>query len=357
MLTVAVFLAVATWVAYRGITTTEKVQFILVGFQMVVLLIFAVMAFAKSGSSETGCRFSWDWFSPVRADAVGVHRRAVRVDLRVLGLGHLPDGQRGVQGLRQDPRPGGAAVGAVDPADLPARRHRDPDVRRCRNRRARPGQRGDLRTTCSARWPNRSWATRWNLLLFLAVLASSAASLITTFLPTSRTMLAMAAYKALPPTFATIHPRYLTPSYATVVAGVGSGALLRGAHLRQRERADRHDLLARHHDLLLLRADRVRLHLVLPQRAVREPHQLRVQVPVPAARRPRAVRGLVVTLRDSASPDYGSGASIVGVGLVLILGLGLILLGLVFMLSWRAKDPAFFRGETLRKDTPALILD
>src|SRR6187397_2538536 len=32
----------------------------------------------------------------------------------------------------------------------------------------------------------------------------------------------------------------------------------------------------------------------------------------------------MVTLRDSASPDYGSGASIFGVGLVLILGLGMI---------------------------------
>ena len=64
VLTVAVFLAIATWVAYRGITTTEKVQFILVGFQMVVLLIFAVMAFAQSGSSETGSAFSWEWFSP-----------------------------------------------------------------------------------------------------------------------------------------------------------------------------------------------------------------------------------------------------------------------------------------------------
>src|SRR6478735_960398 len=64
VLTVAGFLAVATWVVFRGIATTEKVQFILVGFQMVVLLVFAVMAFAKSGSSETGVAFSWDWFNP-----------------------------------------------------------------------------------------------------------------------------------------------------------------------------------------------------------------------------------------------------------------------------------------------------
>ncbi len=64
-----------------------------------------------------------------------------------------------------------------------------------------------------------------------------------------------------------------------------------------------------------------------------------------------------MTLRDSASPDYGSGASIFGVGLVLILGMGLIVLGLVLMLIWRSVEPAFFRGETLRQDTPVVIVD
>ena len=44
---------------------------------------------------------------------------------------------------------------------------------------------------------------------------------------------------------------------------------------------------------------------------------------------------LIITLRDSASPDYGSGASVFGIGLVLVLGLGLILIGIVFML-WHA---------------------
>jgi amino acid transporter len=30
-------IAIATWVAYRGITTTEKVQFVLVGYQLAML--------------------------------------------------------------------------------------------------------------------------------------------------------------------------------------------------------------------------------------------------------------------------------------------------------------------------------
>ena len=39
--------SIATFVAYRGITTTEKVQFVLVFFQLAVLALFVVMAFAQ----------------------------------------------------------------------------------------------------------------------------------------------------------------------------------------------------------------------------------------------------------------------------------------------------------------------
>ena len=41
-------------------------------------------------------------------------------------------------------------------------------------------------------------------------------------------------------------------------------------------------------------------------------------------------------------------------GLVLIVGVGMILLGVVFMMWQRMNDPAFFRSETLRHDTPVL---
>ena len=62
-------------------------------------------------------------------------------------------------------------------------------------------------------------------LLILMVLSSAAASTQTTILPTARTTLSMAAYGALPPTFAKIHPRYLTPTVSTVVMGAASIAL------------------------------------------------------------------------------------------------------------------------------------
>jgi amino acid transporter len=62
-------------------------------------------------------------------------------------------------------------------------------------------------------------------LLILMVLSSAAASTQTTILPTARTTLSMAVYKALPDSFAKMHPRYLTPTVSTIVMGAISIAL------------------------------------------------------------------------------------------------------------------------------------
>ncbi len=59
-------------------------------------------------------------------------------------------------------------------------------------------------------------------LLILMVLSSAAASTQTTILPTARTTLSMAAYKALPDSFARIHRKHLTPTVSTVVMGAVS---------------------------------------------------------------------------------------------------------------------------------------
>jgi amino acid transporter len=59
-------------------------------------------------------------------------------------------------------------------------------------------------------------------LLLLMVLSSAAASTQTTILPTARTTLSMAAYKAIPRSFAKINRRFLTPTFSTVLMGAVS---------------------------------------------------------------------------------------------------------------------------------------
>ena len=291
VVTCLIFLAIATAVSYRGITTTEHVQFILVGFQMVVLLLFAVMALAKSGSSETGMSFSLDWFSPA----------GLTMSAFIAGLSGSIFAFWGwdtaltvnEESKDSEKTPGRAALLCVLSILLTYLL-----VAVATQMYAGVGTEGlglgneEISDNVFGALAEPVMGSPLNLLLFLAVVASSAASLITTFLPTSRTMLAMGTYKAFPERFATIHPRYLTPSYALIVAGIGSALFYSILTFTQRERAHRHDLLAGHHDLLLLRPDRVRLHLVLPSRAVRKRPELRVQAAVPVAGRAWSARGL-----------------------------------------------------------------
>ena len=56
----------------------------------------------------------------------------------------------------------------------------------------------------------------WDKLLIIAVLTSASASTQTTILPTTRATLSMASHGALPKHFARIHPRFLTPSASTI---------------------------------------------------------------------------------------------------------------------------------------------
>ena len=356
VLTCLAFLVIAAWVSYRGITTTERVQFVLVGFQMVVLVLFAVLALVKSGDSATGLSFSWDWFSPA----------GLTLSAFIAGLsgsifafwGWDTSLTVNEESKEAEKTPGRAALLCVVSILLTYLL-----VAIATQMYAGVGTEGlglgneEISDNVFGAMAEPVLGSPLDLFLFLAVLASSAASLTTTFLPSSRTMLAMGTYGAFPKRFATVHPQYRTPSFATIAAGVGAGlfyAIL--TFLSENVLTDTiyslGIMICFYYGLtafaciwyfrkeLFLDAESVVFKLLFP-----------------------LLGGLgllfvfVVTLRDSASPDYGSGASIGGVGLVLILGLGLIVAGVALMFWQQVREPAFFRGETLRKDTPALVLD
>ena len=350
------FLTVATWVAYRGITTTERVQFVLVGFQLLILAAFAVLAIAKSGSSPTGIPFSWDWFSPA----------GLTVSAFVAGLSGSIFAFWGwdtcltvnEESKGSAKTPGRAALLCVLSILLTYL-----IVATASQMYAGTGEEGvGLGNTENASNVFGSLARPvmgepWHLVLYLAVLASSTASLITTFLPSSRTMLGMATYKALPARFAAIHPRYLTPSYATVVAGAVAGAFYTVLHL-----LSRNALMDTIYALGIMICFYYGLTAFaciwyFRRELFADLNSFVFKLLFPLLGGLGLFGVLLITLRDSASPDYGSGASVFGVGLVLVLGLGLILLGVVLMLVWRSIQPAFFRGETLRHDTPTVIAD
>ena len=88
------------WVTYRGMDATKLVQYCMVGFQLLVLGWFVVW---RSATSPTGGlrrhrHLSRDWFNPSPSRLLrAVRRRRVTGRLRLLGLGRLPDHERGNQ--------------------------------------------------------------------------------------------------------------------------------------------------------------------------------------------------------------------------------------------------------------------
>ncbi len=200
-------------------------------------------------------------------------------------------------------------------------------------------------------------------LLILMVLSSAAASTQTTILPTARTTLSMAVYKAIPGVFAKIHKKYLTPTVSTLAMGgvsiilyvtmnylTSGGAVIDGLGLGPG-----------HHDRLLLRADRIHLCLVLPV----HPDPERTQSvgpghhPAPRWRDPVVLHGMVLlVLLESREQLHHAGRSPARsrvIGGVFILDVGVLLLGIVLMYVYRAIRPAYFRGEVLNRDTPTRV--
>jgi amino acid transporter len=356
VVTCLVFLAIATWVAYRGITTTEHVQIVLVLFQLMVLLVFAVAAFVKSGDSPTGIAFSLDWFSPA---GLGLSAFIAGLSGSIFAFWGWDTALTvNEESVDADKTPGRAALLCVLSILLTYL-----IVAIALQMYAGVGTEGnglaneEISDNVFGALARPVVGQPFDLILFLAVLASSAASLITTFLPTSRTMLAMGIYRAFPRKFATVHPEHKTPSYATVAAGIGAGVFYALLTFVSEEVLT--DTIYSLGIMICFYYGLTAFACIwyFRKELFNDFSSFVFKLLFPL------VGGLglgwvfVVTLRDSASPDYGSGAHIFGVGLVLILGLGIILVGIAFMLWQRFKDPAYFRGETLVKDTPALIVE
>ena len=346
VVTCLAFIAIATYVAYRGIDTTEHVQMVLVIFQLVMLLVFSVLAIAKSGGSEFGEPFSWSWFSPA----------GLTLSAFIAGLSGSIFAFWGwdtaltvnEESKNSDTTPGRAALLCVLSILLTYLL-----VTVATQMYAGLGDTGiglsnpETSDNVFGTLAIPVLGQPLDLALYLAVLASSAASLITTILPTTRTLLAMGAYKAMPPAFAKLHPVHKTPAFATLIAGIGAAVFYTVlTFLSESVLTDTiyslGIMICFYYGLTAFGCIWFFRHTLFDNA-----FNFVFKFLFPLLGGLGLFLVFVITLKDSASPDYGSGASIGGVGLVLILGLGLILLGVVVMLIMRARQPEFFRGETI----------
>ena len=373
ILTCLALIALATLVSYRGMTATKGVQYALVGLQLVVLVLFIVMAFGKAGSGAPefagGIDFSWSWFNPFAVGSFAAFTAGLSLSIFMYwGWDACLTANEETTGSEKTP--GRAAliamvvlVGSYLATAVAAQMA------------VGSGEKGlglgnpDTSDNVFAALAGPVMGPALGILLFVAVLASATASLQTTFIPVARTVLAMSAYEALPASYSRVHPRFKSPGRATVMAGVATGVFYTVMTL-----VSEHVLVDTIYALGLMICFYYALTsfacawYFLPQvlgfaRTGETPSDLTRSVrdalfkgifPIVGGALLTAV--FAKTLYDMWDPAYGSGSSVLGIGSVFVIGVGLLLVGLVIMLLMQRKSPAFFRGEILTKDTPSLVV-
>ncbi|HQZ85646.1 MAG TPA: APC family permease, partial [Actinomycetota bacterium] len=186
------------------------------------------------------------------------------------------------------------------------------------------------------------------VLLILSVLSSAAASTQTTILPTARTTLAMGAYKALPRSFANIHAKYLTPTVATVWMGVVSIAFYVGLTLTSENVLG--DSISAVGLMIAFYYGLTGFAAVWFYRKdiFTSGRNFFMKGLMPFLGGLMLLGAFVIASYQYAQPDYGS-TTLFGIGGVFVIGIGALLLGVVLMIAWNIAAPAFFRGETLPK--------
>ncbi|MDQ0942717.1 APC family permease [Streptomyces sp. V1I1] len=357
ILTTLVFIAIATAISYRGITATKWVQYALVGLQLTVLVMFTVMAITKSDEVAGALDFSWSWMNPFGVDSFAAFTAGLSLSIFIywgwdacLSVNEESTGSAKTPG-----RAALLAIVVIVASYLM--------VAVAAQMYAGVGEKGtglgnpDTADNVFAVLAEPVMGSGLGILLFLAVLASAAASLQTTFIPVARTALAMSSYQAMPASFAKVHPRFKTPGRATVVAGIATGVFYAVMTL-----LSENVLIDTIYALGLM----ICFYYAITAFACvwyfrgelrRSTRDLLVKGVYPG------VGGLMLTavfgktLYDMWDPAYGSGSAVFGVGSVFVIGVGLLLLGVVLMLAMQRRSPAFFRGEVLTKETPALVVN
>jgi amino acid transporter len=364
------WIVVMTWICYVGIEISANIQKALLGIELTMLLVLSIVALIKvgSGSAPVGhLAPSLSWFNPFdhfnfsgfmvgftlmlfiywgwdtavsvneeTADSQTVPGRAAVISTLVL----LATYALVIMAAQSYAGIGSKGIGLGNSAH-------DGDV---------------LKVLGSSVFGTSGFGSFLSHLLILMVLSSAAASTQTTILPTARTTLSMAVYKAIPSAFAKIHKRFLTPTVSTVVMGAVSIVLYVAMNYLTSGGAVIVDSVSALGVMIAFYYGLTGFSCTWYYRKslTESTRSLWVRGILPL------VGGVILWFCmfwsfwyywnpvNSVTSWKLPGTHRV-IGGVFILDIGVLVLGVVLMYVYRALRPAYFRGEVLNRDTPTRV--
>ena len=211
----AIFIIVLTWICWKGIELSARTQQLLLGFEMSTLIIFAVIALIKTytDSPTHSMHVTLEWFNPFSV-SIGSLISGMLLGVFLYwgwdtGVSVNEESQNSASG------PGRSAVtstviliGIYLLVSVASQAYAGTDYL--------TNNADDIFAGGLARGVLGSF----HFLLTIAVLTSATAATQTTIIPAARQALSMARRGAIPSQFAEIHDRNMSPSKATIWAGV-----------------------------------------------------------------------------------------------------------------------------------------
>jgi amino acid transporter len=364
------WIVVMTWICYVGIEISANFQKVLLGIELTMLLVLSIVALSKVGAGTAPIGHltpSWAWLNPF--DHFSYSGFMVGFTL-MLFIYWGWDTAVSVNEETKDSQttPGRAAVlstlvllATYALVIIATQSYAGIGTTGIGLRNS--ANEGDVLSVLGhSIFGTSGFGTVLTHLLLLMVLSSAAASTQTTILPTARTTLSMAVYKAIPSAFARIHKRFLTPTVSTVVMGaisivlyVAMNYLTSGGAVIVDSVSALGVMIAFYYGLTGFSCTwYYRASLTESARSL----WLRGILPF--------VGGLILWFCMIWSFWYywNNGNSVTKwtlpgthriIGGVFILDVGVLVLGVVLMFVYKAFRPAYFRGEVLNRDTPTRV--
>jgi amino acid transporter len=337
------FIVLMTAICYLGIEISARSQKLLLAIEIALLAIFAAVALAKvyGAAPPAGSKpIALDWFNPFGVSDSATFAQAMLIAVFIYWGW---DCGASVNEETKNPRTTPARAAVVSTLFLlvlyllvavAAVAFAEPGLAK---------NSGDnflapLANSVLGHWPAQ--------LLILSVVTSAVASTLTTILPTARTVVSMAHAGAVPKKFGEIHPRFMTPGFATLVMGAFSVVWYVGLSYIPNA-----DILA---DSITATAFGIAFYYALTglacviyfRRELRKSARNFIFMGLlPAIGGLSMLALFVLACASYFGPDQDN-TSILGIGPPLVFGAGALLVGLILMLLARIGLPDFFKRKT-----------
>ena len=363
-----IWIIVMTWICYRGIEVSARLQYFLLGFEVIVLIVISIYALIKVYTNHAlaeSIKPSWSWLWPGGLDFGTVICPGVLIAIFIywgwdtaVACNEESDDPGSTPGkaavLSTFLLLGTYAIVTIAAVAFAGTGTTDAGL-------SNPDNSGDVFAAIGPALFGDSFIGHIGLLALSAtILTSASASTQTTILPTARTTLSMGVYKALPTSFAKIHRTYLTPTVSTIVMGAVSIFFYVMFTLISSS-------------LLLALIGSVGLMIAFyygmtgyacvwyyRKTFMKSPRDILMRCLVPLLGAIMLTVVFVYGLIQYAKVDYlvdkdGNNVTIFGFGAVAVVGVGALVLGVILMVVWWVMAPGFFRGRTLPRRSDLLL--